>query len=43
MVRWLRAILDAGIEVRGQIVVCPGVNDGEVLERNDARHRRFIL
>ncbi len=31
--RWLRAILDAGIEVRGQIVVCPGVNDGEVLER----------
>ena len=40
--RWLQAILDAGIEVRGQIVVCPGVNDGEVLER-DARHRRFIL
>lgn len=31
--RWLRAILYAGIEVRGQIVVCPGVNDGEVLER----------
>ena len=31
--RWLRAILDAGIEVKGQIVVCPGVNDGEVLER----------
>jgi len=31
--RWLRAILDAGIEVRGQIVVCPGVNDGEVFER----------
>ena len=31
--RWLRALLDAGIEVRGQIVVCPGVNDGEVLER----------
>jgi len=31
--RWLRAILDAGIEVRGQIVVCPGVNDGEILER----------
>jgi len=30
--RWLRALLDAGIEVHGQIVVCPGVNDGEVLE-----------
>ncbi len=31
--RWLRSLLDAGIEVRGQIVVCPGVNDGDVLER----------
>ena len=30
--RWLRALLDHGIEVRGQIVVCPGVNDGEVLD-----------
>jgi putative radical SAM enzyme (TIGR03279 family) len=30
--RWLRALLDAGIEVHGQIVVCPGVNDGEVLD-----------
>src|SRR5579864_7269987 len=30
--RWLRALLDGGIEVHGQIVVCPGVNDGEVLE-----------
>src|ERR1700678_2380296 len=30
--RWLRALLDSGIEVHGQIVVCPGVNDGEVLE-----------
>jgi putative radical SAM enzyme (TIGR03279 family) len=29
--RWLRALLDAGVEVHGQIVVCPGVNDGEVL------------
>ncbi|MEY2399518.1 MAG: hypothetical protein QOJ00_2692 [Actinomycetota bacterium] len=26
--RWLRALLDAGVEVHGQIVVCPGVNDG---------------
>ncbi len=30
--RWLRALLDAGIEVHGQIVVCPGVNDGAVLD-----------
>jgi putative radical SAM enzyme (TIGR03279 family) len=29
--RWLRALLDNDIEVRGQIVVCPGVNDGAVL------------
>jgi putative radical SAM enzyme (TIGR03279 family) len=29
--RWLRALLDVGIEVHGQIVVCPGINDGEVL------------
>jgi putative radical SAM enzyme (TIGR03279 family) len=30
--RWLGAILDAGIEVHGQIVVCPGVNDGAGLD-----------
>src|SRR4029077_6203829 len=30
--RWLRALLDAGVEVHGQVVVCPGVNDGAVLE-----------
>jgi putative radical SAM enzyme (TIGR03279 family) len=30
--RWLTAILDAGIEVHGQVVVCPGRNDGAVLE-----------
>ncbi len=29
--RWLRALLDHGVEVHGQVVVCPGVNDGEVL------------
>jgi putative radical SAM enzyme (TIGR03279 family) len=29
--RWLRLLLDAGIEVHGQIVVCPGVNDGGAL------------
>ncbi len=30
--RWLRLLLDHGIEVHGQVVVCPGVNDGAVLE-----------
>ncbi len=30
--RWLRALLDHGIEVHGQVVVCPDVNDDEVLE-----------
>ena len=30
--RWLRALLDQGIEVHGQVVVCPGVNDGLWLE-----------
>ena len=30
--RWLRALLDHGIEEHGQVVVCPGVNDGPVLE-----------
>jgi putative radical SAM enzyme (TIGR03279 family) len=30
--RWLGALLDHGIEVRGQIVVCPGINDGDVLD-----------
>jgi NifB/MoaA-like Fe-S oxidoreductase len=30
--RWLRALLDRGVVVHGQVVVCPGVNDGPVLE-----------
>ena len=30
--RWLGALLDAGVEVHGQVVVCPGVNDGDVLD-----------
>ena len=29
--RWLRALLDHRIEVHGQVVVCPGINDGDVL------------
>lgn len=34
--RWLRALLSHGIEVHGQIVLCPGINDGEVLDRTCA-------
>jgi putative radical SAM enzyme (TIGR03279 family) len=30
--RWLRALLDHGITVHGQVVVCPGVNDGSILD-----------
>ena len=34
--RWLRALLDHGIVVRGQVVLCPGVNDGEIFDRTMA-------
>jgi putative radical SAM enzyme (TIGR03279 family) len=34
--RWLRALLDHDIEVHGQVVLCPGLNDGEILERTFA-------
>jgi NifB/MoaA-like Fe-S oxidoreductase len=30
--RWLAALLDGGIEVHGQIVVCPGINDADALD-----------
>ena len=30
--RWLGALLDAGVEVHGQVVVCPGINDGDALD-----------
>jgi len=30
--RWLQVLLDGEIEVHGQVVVCPGVNDGPALE-----------
>jgi putative radical SAM enzyme (TIGR03279 family) len=30
--RWLRALLDHGIEVHGQVVVCPDINDGAALD-----------
>jgi putative radical SAM enzyme (TIGR03279 family) len=34
--RWLRALLDHDIVVRGQVVLCPGVNDGAALDRTFA-------
>jgi len=30
--RWLSALLDGGIEVHGQVVVCPDRNDGAILD-----------
>lgn len=30
--RWLRALLDHGVTVHGQVVVCPGVNDADILD-----------
>jgi putative radical SAM enzyme (TIGR03279 family) len=30
--RWLEVLLDGGIEVHGQVVLCPGINDGAALE-----------
>ncbi|MGH8978774.1 MAG: DUF512 domain-containing protein [Acidimicrobiia bacterium] len=30
--RWLALLLDADVEVHGQVVVCPGINDGAVLD-----------
>ena len=34
--RWMRALLDNDIVVRGQVVLCPGVNDGAVFEQTMA-------
>jgi putative radical SAM enzyme (TIGR03279 family) len=30
--RWLELLLDADVVVHGQVVVCPGINDGAVLD-----------
>ncbi len=35
--RWLRALLDHGVTVHGQVVVCPGVNDGVGAGRHAGR------
>ncbi len=34
--RWLQALLDNGVTVHGQIVLCPGVNSGATLEQTCA-------
>jgi putative radical SAM enzyme (TIGR03279 family) len=34
--RWLRALLDHGVTVHGQVVLCPGINAGDVLDRTAA-------
>ena len=34
--RWLRGLLDHGIEVHGQVVLCTGVNAADVLDRTCA-------
>jgi len=34
--RWLRALLDHDVTVHGQIVLCPGINDGDALDRTAA-------
>ncbi len=31
--RWMRVLLDHDITIRGQVVLCPGVNDGAALDR----------
>lgn len=30
--RWMKVLLDNDIQIRAQVVLCPGVNDGDVLE-----------
>jgi putative radical SAM enzyme (TIGR03279 family) len=32
----LKRLLDAGIEIHAQVVLCPGINDGEILRRTIA-------
>ncbi len=34
--RWLRALLDHGVTVHGQVVLCSGINAGDVLDRTAA-------
>jgi putative radical SAM enzyme (TIGR03279 family) len=34
--RWLRALLDHEVTIHGQVVLCPGINAGSVLDRTAA-------
>ena len=34
--RWLRALLDHDVTIHGQVVLCPGINGGSVLDRTAA-------
>ncbi len=34
--RWLRALLENDVTVHGQIVLCPGINNGPILDRTAA-------
>lgn len=38
----IQALYEAGIEMNGQIVLCPGLNDGEELDRTIGDLARFI-
>ncbi|WP_171903749.1 DUF512 domain-containing protein [Cellulosilyticum sp. I15G10I2] len=38
----IRVLVDAGIEINGQIVLCKGINDGEVLEQTIEDLSQFI-
>ncbi len=38
----MQALYEAGIEMNGQIVLCPGLNDGEELDRTIGDLARFI-
>ena len=40
--RWLSVLLDGGIEVHGQVVVCPGVNDGHGPRGHPGRRARPV-
>ena len=38
--RWLEVLLDGGIEVHGQVVLCPGINDGDAARAHPGRRAR---
>jgi len=38
----IKTLIDAGIEINGQIVLCKGINDGEVLDRTIEDLSEFI-